>query len=68
MTTKTPVAIRIDSELLTRLDFWIRSQAVPPSRTAVFETAIQEFLDRHSPSLDQEQPLDSSQNNTHRGI
>lgn len=63
MTTKTPVAFRIDPEILTRLDAWIKAQAVPPSRTAVFEAAINEFLSRHSPSPTEGKPIDTSQNN-----
>jgi predicted transcriptional regulator len=62
MTTKTPVAFRIDPELLTRLDAWIKAQAVPPSRTAVFEAAIHEFIERHSVSSAQGSPTGSSQN------
>jgi len=48
MTSKIPVALRIDPELLKRLDAWLEEQPVSPSRTAVFETAVREFLDRHA--------------------
>lgn len=63
MTIKTPVAFRIDPKLLTRLDAWIKAQAVPPSRTAVFEAAIHEFIERHSVSSAPGSPTGSSHNN-----
>lgn len=43
---KTPKSLALDTELLDRLDAWINKQEFPPSQTAVFETALREFLDR----------------------
>lgn len=45
---KKPLNIYIDADLLDRLDRWVREQRVPPPRTLVVETALQEFIDRNS--------------------
>ena len=46
--TKVPLGLRLDQDLLTRLDRWRSQQAVEPGRTAVIEKALREFLDRYS--------------------
>lgn len=46
--TKTPSKhlICVPDELNARLTAWIAAQAVPPSRSAVIQAALREFLDR----------------------
>lgn len=39
-------SLALDRELLKRLDKWIAGQDVPPSKTAVHEAALREFLDK----------------------
>ncbi len=43
---KKPVSLALDPDLLERLEAWIARQEFPPSKTAVFEAALQEFLER----------------------
>lgn len=43
---KRVVGLAIDPKLLDDLDKWRRAQDVPPTKTAVLETAIREFLER----------------------
>jgi metal-responsive CopG/Arc/MetJ family transcriptional regulator len=43
---KTPKSLALDTDLLDRLEAWITKQEFPPSQTAVFETALREFLER----------------------
>jgi hypothetical protein len=43
---KKMVSLALDPELLKRLDKWIADQDVPPSKTAVHEAALREFLDK----------------------
>jgi metal-responsive CopG/Arc/MetJ family transcriptional regulator len=43
---KKPISLALDPELLERLEAWIAKQEFPPQKTAVFETALREFLDR----------------------
>jgi predicted transcriptional regulator len=43
---KKMVSLALDPELLKRLDKWIAGQDVPPSKTAVHEAALREFLDK----------------------
>lgn len=43
---KKHVNLALDPELLEKLFAWIARQDVPPSKTAVFETAIREFLEK----------------------
>jgi hypothetical protein len=42
---KKPLNLALDPALLARLDAWIHRQDVRPSKTAVLETALREFLD-----------------------
>lgn len=37
----------LDPELLRQLEAWCEAQAAAPSRTAVVEAALREFLHRH---------------------
>ena len=46
---KKPLNLAIDPALLARLDAWIARQDVSPSKTAVIESAIREFLDARRP-------------------
>lgn len=43
---KKMVGLALDPKLLERLDRWRERQDVPPSKTAVLEAAIREFLER----------------------
>ena len=43
---KKMVSLAFNPELLRRLDKWIAAQDVPPSKTAVHEAALREFLDK----------------------
>ena len=43
---KKMVSYALAPELLDRLDAWLASQQPPPSKTAVIETALREFLER----------------------
>jgi predicted transcriptional regulator len=43
---KKMISFAIDPELLRRLEKWIGAQDVPPSKTAVHEAALREFLDK----------------------
>jgi predicted transcriptional regulator len=43
---KKMTSLALDPELLARLDKWIASQDVRPSKTAVHEAALREFLDK----------------------
>jgi metal-responsive CopG/Arc/MetJ family transcriptional regulator len=36
----------LDPKLLARLEAWLSRQDVPPSRTAVVEAALREFLEK----------------------
>jgi predicted transcriptional regulator len=42
---KKMVSYALDPELLARLDKWLRQQEFPPSKTAVIERSLSEFLD-----------------------
>jgi hypothetical protein len=42
---KKMVTFAIDPDLLRRLGVWISAQEVAPSKTAVFEAALREWLD-----------------------
>lgn len=42
---KKMVSYALDPELLEKLDQWIAAQAVPPSKTAVIEAALKQFID-----------------------
>lgn len=46
MGKKPVLTARVDAKTIERLDRWIAKQDVPPTRTAVIEAAINEFLDR----------------------
>jgi len=43
---KKPLNFRIDAALLDRLDIWISEQDIAPTKTAVVEKALNEFLER----------------------
>jgi predicted transcriptional regulator len=43
---KKMTSLALDTELLARLEKWIAAQDVPPSKTAVHEAALREFLDK----------------------
>jgi hypothetical protein len=43
---KKVIGLALDPKLLERLEKWRQSQDVPPTKTAVHEAALQEFLDR----------------------
>lgn len=48
---KKMVSYALAPELLDRLEAWLASQQPPPSKTAVIETALREFLDsREAPA------------------
>jgi hypothetical protein len=39
------VSFTLDLELIERLEAWLKSQAIPPSKTAVMEASLRGFLD-----------------------
>lgn len=39
-------SLALDPKLLDQVKAWIAKQDVPPKETAVFETALREFLER----------------------
>lgn len=43
---KRMTSLALDPELLERIEAWISKQDVTPSKTAVFEAALREFLER----------------------
>lgn len=43
---KKVTGLALDPKLLDRLEKWRTAQDVPPSKTAVHETALREFLER----------------------
>jgi len=43
---KKVTGLALDPELLENLEKWRTSQDVPPTKTACFEAAIREFLER----------------------
>jgi len=47
------LAVRVDEELLARLDLWRREQVNPPSRPA----AIRQLLEQNLPKVQRTQPL-----------
>jgi hypothetical protein len=47
---KTPLNLAIDTALLKQVVAWISRQDVPPSKTAVLEAALREFLDAREKS------------------
>ena len=44
---KKMVSYALDPAVLTKLEAWIAQQPVPPSKTAVVEKAITEFVERN---------------------
>jgi predicted transcriptional regulator len=49
---KQMVSFALDPELIRRLEAWASAQEVPPSKTAIIETAIRTFLDaRETPHV-----------------
>jgi predicted transcriptional regulator len=47
---KKMIGLAVDPDLLRRLEKWRLAQDVPPSKTAVHETALREFLERREAS------------------
>ena len=43
---KKMVSLAIDPELLKQLEDWIDMQEFPPTKTAVLETALRDFLEK----------------------
>lgn len=43
---KKMTSLALDPDLLAKIDDWIARQDVPPKKTAVFEVALREFLER----------------------
>lgn len=43
---KKMISLALDPALLERLDVWLAKQELPPTKTAVLELALREFLDR----------------------
>jgi Arc/MetJ-type ribon-helix-helix transcriptional regulator len=43
---KKMMSLALDPDLLRRMDAWISKQEFPPTKTAVLETALREFLDK----------------------
>lgn len=43
---KKMLSLALDPELLAQMDVWIARQEFPPSKTAVLETALREFLEK----------------------
>lgn len=43
---KKMISFALDPVLLERLDKWLSKQELKPSKTAVLELALREFLDR----------------------
>lgn len=48
---KKMVSYALAPELLERLDVWLAAQDPPPSKTAVVETALREFLEKREPIM-----------------
>jgi predicted transcriptional regulator len=46
MSKKIALAVRFDADLLDRLDKYQSKLSPPVTRTAIIETAVQEWLDR----------------------
>lgn len=44
--TKKIIGLALDPRLLERLEKWRKAQDVPPTKTAVHETALREFLEK----------------------
>ena len=42
---KKQIGLALDADLLARFDKWLAEQRFPPSRTAVIEDLLKEFLD-----------------------
>ena len=43
---KQMVSFALDPELIQRVEAWIARQDVPPTKTAVFEAALREWLEK----------------------
>ena len=43
---KKMVSLAIDPDLLKRLEVWLAKQEFPPTKTAVIETALRDFLEQ----------------------
>jgi uncharacterized protein (DUF4415 family) len=44
---KTPVALKMDPDLLDEIKQYQRGQTVPPTQIGIIEAAVREFLERH---------------------
>lgn len=42
---KKMISLALDPALLARLDGWLQEQEFPPSKTAVLEAALRDWLD-----------------------
>ena len=42
---KKMISLAVDPDLLKRLEAWLSKQDFPPSKTAVIEAALRDFLD-----------------------
>ena len=49
---KTPITIKVDPDLLARLDRFQESLSFPTTRTALIETAVQKMLEREERVVD----------------
>lgn len=43
---KKPVTLALDRAILARLEVWMKTQNAPWTKTAAFEQALSEWLDR----------------------
>lgn len=43
---KIMVSFALDPDLIKRLELWLEGQELRPSKTAVIEVALKQFLDR----------------------
>ena len=43
---KKMISLALDPDLLKRLETWLAKQEFPPTKTAVIETALRDFLDQ----------------------
>lgn len=46
MRKKVPIAVKLDPDLLDRLDKYQSKLSPPVTRTAIIETAVEEWLER----------------------
>lgn len=53
---KKMVSYALDPELLARLNKWLARQDVAPSKTAVIEAALREFLEKREAAAPKKKP------------